>query len=37
MPKGIKGFQEGHPCFNTGITQFKKGVAPWNKGKSVHN
>lgn len=25
MPKGQKGFQKGHPQFNSGRTQFKKG------------
>lgn len=31
MPKGIKGFQKGHPQFNTGRTHFKKGFKGiWN-------
>jgi hypothetical protein len=25
MPKGIQGYQKGHPQFNSGRTQFKKG------------
>ncbi len=33
MPKGIKGFQKGHPQYNTGRTHFKKGFTPWIKGK----
>lgn len=33
MPKGIRGFQKGHPQFNTGKTHFKKGLVPWNKDK----
>lgn len=32
MPKGIKGFQKGHPQLNTGRTHFKKGYIPWHKG-----
>src|SRR3990167_2741242 len=28
-----KGFQKGHPQFNSGRTHFKKGVPSWNKGK----
>ncbi|MCX6748481.1 MAG: HNH endonuclease signature motif containing protein [Candidatus Pacearchaeota archaeon] len=26
MPKGIEGFQKGHPCLNSGRTHFKKGM-----------
>ena len=33
MPKGIKGFQKGHPYFSSGKNLFKKGCIPWNKGK----
>lgn len=33
MPIGVKGFQKGNAPRNTGRTWFKKGVAPWNKGK----
>jgi len=33
MPKGIKGFQKGCVCPNTGRTRFKKGHTTWNKGK----
>ena len=31
MPKGIKGFQKGHPRFTN--YSFPKGGIPWNKGK----
>ena len=31
MPKGIKGFQKGHPQFSN--YRFPKGKIPWNKGK----
>lgn len=34
MPKGLQGFQKGHPQFNTGRTHLKKGHTPWNKGMS---
>lgn len=33
MPKGIKGFQGGHPQFNTGKTRFKKGHKGYWAGK----
>jgi hypothetical protein len=28
MPKGLQGFQKGHPQFNSGRTHFKKGIHP---------
>ena len=31
MPKGLKGFQKGHPLFQN-KTQFKKGHVSWLKG-----
>jgi len=43
MPKGIKGFQKGHPCYTKRFikkgehispkTEFKKGHIPWSKGR----
>ena len=41
MPKGIyirkvnNGFKKGHKQFNSGRTQFKKGIIPWNKSKKL--
>lgn len=31
MPKGLQGFQKGHPDFTKGRAGFKKGNIPWNK------
>lgn len=33
MPKGLMGFQKGHPRFNN--YSFPKGNIPWNKGKQI--
>jgi very-short-patch-repair endonuclease len=43
MPKGLQGFQKGHPQYNSGRTWFRSenvrgntfrlGLTPWNKGK----
>jgi len=32
MPRGVKGFQKGHPIYTT-RGKFRKGNTPWNKGE----